>query len=57
MTAERNPDHELQQLINSAYPSDVEGLDQPWGDGRTTDEGQEEWRSNEADQRWYEEDE
>ena len=33
MTVERNPDHELQQLINSAYPSDVEGIDQPWGNG------------------------
>ena len=57
MTIERNPDHELQSLINEAYPSEVEGVDQPWGSGKTTDEGHEEWRGNEDDQRWYREEE
>lgn len=57
MSIERNPDHELQSLINEAYPSEVEGIDQPWGNGKTTDEGHEAWRGHEEDQRWNEEDE
>ena len=57
MSIERNPDHELQSLINEAYPSEVKGIDQPWGNGKTTDEGHEAWRGHEEDQRWNEEDE
>lgn len=34
----RTPDHELQDLINDAYPSEVDGLDMPWGDGKQSDD-------------------
>ena len=57
MTVERNPDHELQSLINEAYPSEVGGVDQPWGNGKTSDKGHEQWRDSADDQRWDGEDE